>query len=147
MNSADVKNIISNLTDNLKSRWDFYRHAAYLKKMNWTEEHYQDVNDPDKNLRASSIKDYYHGYPHIVTFESSRGDPWTRYPSWIQAYNAIEIWCEENCAGKWQTDIHRVIQDYWGNWKMNDIGGGDVLFFAFKDVNDAFMFKLKWGGG
>lgn len=146
MKIDDVRRLIDKVAEDMKGRWEFYRHRAYLKKMGWTEEHYQDVNDPDKNLRASRIKDYYHGYPHIVAFTSSRGEPWARYPSWIQAYNAIEIWCEENCEGKWRTDIHRVIQDYWGNWEMNDIGGGDVLFFAFKDVNDAFMFKLKWGG-
>ena len=139
--------MIKEAIKDLKSRWDFYRHAAYLKKMGWTEEQYQDVNDPDKNLRASRVKDYYHGYPYIVIFESSQGDPWTRYPSWIDAYTAINTSCKENCAGKWQTDIHRAMKDYWDNWVLNDIGGRDVLFFAFKDINDACMFKLKWGGG
>lgn len=147
MKTADVKNIITNLTDSLKSRWDLYRHAAYLKNKGWTEEQYQDYYDPDRNQRASRIKDYYHGYAHIVSFESSQGDPWTRYPTWIDAYSAIEEWCKENCEDKWRTDIHRVIKDHWGNWQMNDIGGGDVLFFAFKSEEDCFMFKLKWGGG
>ena len=146
MKTADVKNIISNLTNNLKGRWDFYRHAAYLKKQGWTEEQYRDINDPDRNTRANRIKDYYHGYPYIVAFESSQGDPWTRYPSWIQAYSAIQEWCQQNCQDKFRSDIHRAMRDYWDNWVLNDIGGSDALFFAFKDVNDAFMFKLKWGG-
>ena len=30
-------------------------------------------------------------------------------------------------------------------WVISDIGGGDVLFFAFKDEQDAFLFKLTWG--
>ena len=47
----------------------------------------------------------------------------------------------------WRTDIHRVIKDYWGNLELNDIGGSDALFFAFKNQEDCFMFKLKWGGG
>lgn len=147
MKTSDVKNIINDLTFNLKNKWSFYRHAAYLKKMDWTEEQYQDYNDPDRNPRASRIKDYYHGYTHLVAFESSQGDPWDRYPTWIDAYSAIEEWCKENCEDNWRTDIHRVIKDYWGNLELNDIGGSDALFFAFKDVNDAFMFKLKWGGG
>lgn len=147
MKTSDVKNIINDLTFNLKNKWSFYRHAAYLKKMDWTEEQYQDYNDPDRNIRASRIKDYYHGYTHLVAFESSQGDPWSRYPSWIQAYNAIEEWCKENCEDKWRTDIHRVIKDYWGNWELNDLGGIDALFFAFKSQKDCFMFKLKWGGG
>lgn len=147
MKTVDVKNIIVKLTNDLKGRWDFYRHAAHLKKKGWTEEQYQDYNDPDRNQRATRIKDYYHGYSYIVVFESSQGDPWTRYDTWIDAYNAIETWCKENCKDKWRTDIHRVIKDYWGHWTMNDIGGGDVLFFAFKSEEDCFMFKLKWGGG
>ena len=147
MKTSDVKNIINDLTFNLKNKWSFYRHAAYLKKMDWTEEQYQDYNDPDRNIRASRIKDYYHGYTHLVAFESSQGDPWSRYPSWIQAYNAIEEWCYENCKDKWRTDIHRVIKNYWGDWEQNDLGGGDALFFAFKNQEDCFMFKLKWGGG
>lgn len=147
MKTADVKNIITNLTDSLKSKWDFYRHAAFLKKKGWTEEAYQKQTDPDYNYRATRIKDCYHGYYYIVVFESSHGDPWTRYDTWIDAYAAVEEWCKENCEDKWRTDIHRVIKDYWGNWELNDIAGGDVLFFAFKNDNDAFMFKLKWGGG
>lgn len=148
MNSADVKNIINNLTTNLIGRWDFYRHAAFLKKQGWTEEKYQDYNDPDRNLRASRIKDYYHGYPHVVVFTTSQGDPWTRYPSWVQAYSAIQEWCHLNCEGKFCSSIHRVIREPStdNEWELNDIGGNDALFFAFKNGNDTFMFKLKWGG-
>jgi hypothetical protein len=147
MRTPDIQKMVNDMTTNLKNKWSFYRHAAYLKNQGWTEEQYQDYKDPDRNQRASRIKDYYHGYAHIVAFESSQGDPWSRYPTWIQAYTAIETWCKENCEDKWRTDIHRVIKDYWGNWELNDIAGGDVLFFAFKNDNDAFMFKLKWGGG
>ena len=147
MRTADIQKIINDMTANLKNKWSFYRHAAFLKKKGWTEEQYQHFKDPDRNERASRIKDYYHGYTYIVVFESSQGDPWSRYPTWIDAYSAIEEWCKENCEDKWRTDIHRVIKDYWGNWELNDIAGGDALFFAFKNDNDAFMFKLKWGGG
>lgn len=147
MKTTDIKNLIDNVTENLKSRWDFYRHAAYLKKTGWTEEQFQHFKDPDRNERASSISDYYHGYPYFIVFETSRGDPWTRYPTWIEGYDAIQSWCKENCKDKWRTDIHRVIKNYWGDWQLNDIGGGDALFFAFKSQEEAFMFKLKWGGG
>jgi len=146
MKIDDVRRLIDKVAEDMKGRWQFYRHRAYLKKQGWTEEQYQNITDPDKNLRASRIKDYYHGYPYIVIFTTSRGDPWTRYLDWLTAYSAIEEWCKENCEDKWQTDIHRVIQDSCGNWEMNDIGGADTLFFAFKNANDAFMFKLKWGG-
>jgi hypothetical protein len=149
MKTTDIKNLIDNVTENLKSRWDFYRHAAYLKEKNWIEEQYQDYKDPDRNLRATRIKDYYRGYPYIVVFESSRGDPWTRYPSWVEGYKALSRWCQKNCKDKFRSDIHRVIRaPSTGNeWELNDIGGGDALFFVFKSQEDCFMFTLKWGGG
>jgi hypothetical protein len=144
MKTDDIRNLIDNVTAELKGRWDFYRHAAYLKKQGWTEDQYQDYNDPDRNDRASQIEDYYHGYPYFTVFESSRGDPWTRFPTWIEGYDAIQSWCKENCENKFRSDIHRVIKDYQDNWSLNDIGG-DALFFAFKSREDLFMFKLKWG--
>ena len=147
MRTLDIQKMVNVMTTNLKNKWSFYRHAAYLNKQGWTEEQYQYYNDPDRNQRANRIKDYYHGYAHIVVFESSQGDPWDRYSTWIDAYSAIEKWCKENCEDRWRTDIHRVIKDYWGNLELNDIGGSDALFFAFKNQEDCFMFKLKWGGG
>ncbi len=148
MKIDDVRRLIDNVAESMKGRWDFYRHAAYLKKKGWTEEEFQKYEDPDRNIRATRIKDYYHGYPYFCVFESSRGDPWTRYNTWLDAYQAMEEWCKENCDSKWRTDIHRVFRAVSTNneWELNDLGGGDALFFAFKDVNDAFMFKLKWGG-
>lgn len=135
------------MTTNLKNKWTFYRHEAYLKKMGWTEEAYQRQTDPDYNYRASRIKDCYHGYAYIVAFENSKGEPWVSYPTWIDGYDTIQSWCKENCEGKWRTGIHRVFKNYWGEWTENELGGGDVLFFAFKSEEDCFMFKLKWGGG
>jgi hypothetical protein len=148
MKTSDIKNIIVNLKASLRERWHFYQHAAYLKNKGWTEEEYQNYEDPDRNVRATRVKDYYRGYPHTVVFESSRGDPWTRYDSWIDAYSAIQEWCKENNQEKWRSDILRVFKAPSTNneWELNDIGGGDALFFAFKNVNDAFVFKLKWGG-
>jgi len=148
MKIDDVRKLIDLVSESLKGRWDFYRHAAYLKNKGWTEEEYQNYEDPDRNIRCSRIKDYYHGYPYTVVFESSRGDPWTRYDTWIDAYNAIQEWCKENSQEKWRCDILRVFKAPSTNneWTLNDIGGGDALFFAFKNANDAFMFKLKWGG-
>ena len=142
MNLADLAN---NALQELKNRWDFYRHAAYLKKKGWTEEQYQKYEDPDYSDRPNKIKDCYHGYPYIHVYTTSRGDPWTRYESWIETFKAMEAWCKETCKDKWRTDILRVI-DVNGEWEQNEIGGGDALFFAFKDLEDSFLFKLKWGG-
>lgn len=136
------------------SKW---QHQRYLNKMGWTEEAFQRQTDPDVNLRADRVTQFYHGYPHVYVFTSSREDPFTRYMSWIEGYNAIAAWCDANCKGKVRHDIMRVHKQTglkqvdngidWieePEWFINDIGGGDALFFAFKDSKDYSTFLLKW---
>lgn len=146
MKTDDIKRLIDNVTESLKERWDFYRHAAYLKKRGWTEEQYQDYNDPDRNIRATRIKDYYWGYPYTHSFTSTRTLPWTEFGNWMDCHEAMNQWCRENCRGKFRSDILRVLKaPSTGNeWELNDIGGGDALFYAFKDPKDYTMFLLRW---
>ena len=133
MKTDDLRRLIDNVTESLKGRWDFYRHAAYLKKRGWTEEQYQNYEDPDRNIRATRIKDYYFGYPYTHAFTSTR-------------------WCKANCRGKFRSDILRVTKQTGiglngsttEEWFLNDIGGGDALFYAFKDPKDYTMFCLRW---
>ena len=142
--NAQISELMNNVAEDLKSRWDFYRHAAFLKNRGWTEEQYQYNNDPDRNERATAIKDYYHGYNHYHIWTSTRGSPWISYNNWNEGYEAINEWCKANCKDKWRQDILRVYPDRQGNWYLNEIGGGDSLFYAFKDPKDYTMFILRW---
>ena len=147
MKTDDIRRLIDNVTESLKERWDFYRHAAYLKKRGWTEEDYQNYEDPDRNIRATRIKDYYFGYPYTHAFTSTRTLPWIEFGNWMDCYEEMNRWCKANCRGKFRSDILRVLKApataY--EWELNDIGGGDALFYAFKDPKDYTMFCLKWG--
>lgn len=141
-----IEEILRNVVEDIVNRWDFYRHAAYLKKMGWTEEEYQNYEDPDRNVRATRIKDYYGGYQHIHAFTSTRTLPWTEFGNWMDCYNEMNKWCKENCRDKFRSDILRVIKAPSTNneWELNDIGGGDALFYAFKDSRDFTLFCLRW---
>jgi hypothetical protein len=147
-----MEQLMHNVLEEMKSHYDFYRHRAYLKKMGWTEEAYQKQTDPDCNLRADRIKDYYHGYKHVHSFTTTRESPFTDYPTWMDAYNTIQKWCWENCQDKFRDDILRAHKQtaigYDGDcdeqWFVNEIGGGDVLFFAFKSSKDYTLFCLRW---
>lgn len=147
MKTDDIRRLIDNVTESLKDRWDFYRHAAYLKKRGWTEEEYQNYEDPDRNICATRIKDYYFGYPYTHAFTSTRTLPWTEFGNWMDCYEEMNRWCKANCRGKFRSDILRVFKaPSTGNeWELNDIGGGDALFYAFKDPKDYTMFCLRWG--
>jgi len=136
--------LMTNVAEDLKNRWDFYRHAAYLKKKGWTEEDYQNYEDPDRNIRATRIKDYYGGYQHIHAFTTTRTLPWIEFENWMDCYKEINHWCKTNCQGKFRSDILRVFKAPCNEWELNDIGGGDALFYAFKDSRDFTMFCLRW---
>lgn len=147
-----LEELFTNVLNDVKGRWDFYRHAAYLKKMGWTEEAYQKRTDSNINYRATSIKDFYFGYKHIHVFETTRCEPFTKYDTWMDAYKAISDWCNDNCSEQWREDIHRVIKQTPiglsgpepSEYFMNEIGGGDALFYAFKSSKDYTMFLLRW---
>jgi hypothetical protein len=143
---------MTNLFKSLRDKWDAHLHSRYLKKMGWTEHQYQRNTDPDRNIRAYDIRDYYHGYKYIHQYTTTRGYPWDSYDDWLDAVEDIRLWCNENLQDKWREDIHRVIEqtaiDIDGSttkhWFLNDIGGSDVMFFAFKDETDYTLFLLRW---
>lgn len=137
-----IKELMANIVEEFKDRYDFYQHRAYLKKMGWTEEQYQEYNDPRRNQRATHVKQYYHGYPYFYAYQTSRVDPFTRYPTWMDAYQAIKDWCKDNCQGAWRHDILRVEEGQY-ELEINEMGK-DSLFFAFENDRDFTMFLLKW---
>jgi hypothetical protein len=142
-----LEDLCQNVLEEMKGRWDFYRHAAYLKKRGWTEQEFQNYEDPDRNIRATRIKDYYCGYPYTHQFTSTHTLPWTEFANWMDCYEQMNEWCKANCQGKFRSDILRVIKapSTSNEWELNDIGGGDALFYAFKDSRDFTMFCLRWG--
>jgi hypothetical protein len=153
-----IQSAFDKVMEDLKDRWDFYRHAAFLKKTGMTEEQYQRNFDDDRNPRADRVDDYYFGYRHVYVFTSTRVPPFTLYPDWSRAYDAMTTWCQTNCQDKWRHDILRVSKKrLWhntesgtmeasdsGEWIVDEMGGGDCLFFAFKDSKDYSMFLLRW---
>lgn len=129
-----------------------WNHQRYLKKRGWTQLAYDRHMDTDIVRHAETLNQYYSGYPYKFEFTSARVRPFTDYPTWTEAYDAMNTWCNEKCTGKWRQDIHRVFKqtglDLDGNeypeWHLNDISGVDVLFFVFQNEQDALMFSLRW---
>lgn len=108
---------------------------------------YERKYDPDYNIRASRVKDYYHGYPyvHCVTDHDHTIYFWDL--GWDGHY-VIHNWCKENLKDKFRIDPLRVSKDrYTNEWEVkNEIGGGDYYFIAFKEESDMMWFKLRWEG-
>lgn len=153
-----ISEMLTNVADVIRSRWNFHQHAAYLKKRGWSEDQFQYIEDPDRNQRANAVKDYYFGYPRVYVWHNSNGLPWSQYNGWSECYKAMNIWCKENCKAKWRQDILRtsrqiswqrqsddtLLQTHTDEWVLDDLGGGDCLFYAFKSNKDYVNFLLKW---
>lgn len=124
-----------------------WRDRRFLKKHHCDNcEQYHRRFDPDVAYAASMIRNYYHGYPYIFVFNNNVDDPLKGYGDWMQGLATITQWAKLHCKYKFRHDFHRVIYNNWTNeWEMNELGGGDYLFFAFKDEVDHFHFSLRWG--
>jgi hypothetical protein len=136
----------------------FIRHRknkAFLKSkrvFSWQE--YKLRYDDDIIRHATLVSHFYHGYPYTCYFE--RVPDGELLMPWLKK---MDEWCDKNCSGKIRHDIHRVIREkglihneyddtmLWSDiedFSMNDIGGHDLLFYAFKDEKDYSWFKLRW---
>lgn len=130
----------------LKALYREWRDRRFLKRhgcKSWREYHYR--FDEDCEPRASRVKDYYKGYPYVYCIEDHKHNAY----DWDLGYSGLYIiseWCENNCVGKFRFNCLRVINyPSTGNeWEINEMGGGDYIFAAFKESKDYMMFLLRW---
>jgi len=131
----------------LKQKYLDWKEQIFLKSYGFeTRAQYERFHDPDYNIRATRIKDYYHGYPYVYRFDDCDH---TIY-FWDLGHDGryvINKWCQENLKDKFRFDFLRVWQDrYTQEWEINSLGGGDYIFIAFKNEQDFMWFRLRWEG-
>ena len=119
---------------------------------------YRHNRDEDVCRYASKVSDFYQKYKHVYLCEGSAahyaysvvGDygPGGR----VFGYELMRDWCEDKCRFKYRADIHRVMKqtglgingEEYPEWYFNDIGGSDLVFFAFMNEQDYIHFMLRW---
>ncbi len=110
-----------------------------------TREEYDRKYDPDVAHRATRIKNFYQGYPYVYCFEDHKHDIYF----WDLGYDGVYVtnqWCKENLKGKYRFDFHRTSRapSTANEWEVNELGGGDHIFFACQDPQDFTLFALRW---
>jgi hypothetical protein len=123
-----------------------WRERRFLKKhgcKKWEE--YNRIYDPDYDIRATNIKSFYHGYPYVYCFENHNHSIY----DWGLGYDGsyvVNKWCRENLDDKFRFDFLRVLKasSTANQWEINELGGGDYIFFACKNPKDYTIFLLKW---
>ena len=139
--------IAMGLIEQLKQRYKDHNERRFLKAhgcKTWAE--YQRRYDPDIGPLARWAHTFYHGYPHIFPLDPDgyRDLHFHGVYPYLDAVDKMTEWCEQNCCGKWRNDWHRGFWDQHGNYEFNGIGGGDIMFFAFKEESDYVWFRLTW---
>lgn len=114
---------------------------------NWAR--YRHNRDPNVNRYATHLDEFYEGYPYIYSIKDyghfayrvlyNYGPGGTRY-----GYEEINEWLDEKIRLNYRVDIHRVWINQWGKAELNDIGGSDIIYFAFKYEKDFTHFLLRW---
>jgi hypothetical protein len=140
------------LLNYLRTKIKTWRDNRFLKKHGCeTWEQYNYRFDPDVVKPATRVKDYYHGYPYFYCFENHKHDVY----HWDVGYDGMYIlsqWIDANCKGKYRFDFLRVFQQTpiglngaeSSEWHINELGGGDYIFVAFKEHRDYTWFMLRW---
>lgn len=105
-----------------------------------TRKAYEKKIDPDHCNYATKIKDYYHGYPYVYCLSLHRPEIYNY--DWFHNEIQFEHWFDKNCKGKYRLDAHRVTQNQQGEWQIDEMGGGDYYFVAFKEESDYLYFLL-----
>jgi len=131
---------------NLINKYRLWKEKRFLKKHGCeTREQYNYKYDPDINKLATRIKDFYYGYPYIYCFEMHAHIIY----EWDIVYDGVYVatnWCKENLTDKFRFDFHRCNRkpSTANEWEINELFGGDYIFFACKDPKDYTMFLLRW---
>jgi hypothetical protein len=135
----------------IQERYREWRDQRFLKRHHCeTWEQYHRWYDPDIARRASDITNWYHGYPYVHRIESYHHYAYRLIRDYgpggvMYGYYDIDEWCRDNCQGKFRSELHRVSWNHWSQrWEMDELGGGDYVFFAFKDQQDYLLFALRW---
>lgn len=113
----------------------------------WTR--YKHNHDPDVQKYANYLDDFYKGYPYVYAIKD-----YTHYAYQVvrdygpggttYGHEVMANWCGEKIRWNYRVDIHRVWENPWGKTELNDIGGSDIIYFAFKREQDFTHFLLRW---
>ena len=134
------------ILNTIKNSYRKWKEQRFLKKHGCeTWEQYDRKYDPDVHHRSTRIKAFYHGYPYVYCFEDHKHEIYF----WDLGYDGtfvVDKWCKENLKDKFRLDFHRAMKApgtaY--EWEINELGGGDYVFFACKDPRDYTLFLLRW---
>ena len=142
LSTNPIKRIRARIRKTLANRK--LRKSGYL-----TWRAYKHNRDPDVERYAQYVEDFYIGYPYIFACPNPNHYAYQHICDYgpggdIYGYHEIELWCHDKIRWNFRCDMHRVYENQQGKMELNDIGGYDIIYFAFKREKDFTHFLLRW---
>ena len=137
------------IVSTVKNKIHSWRERRFLRKHGCrTWDHYHRVYDSDYNARATTLRDFYHGYPYWHVFDNYDHFCYETLADYgpggvFFGLHRMLAWCKDNTKHKFRIDGLRLFKIQ-NEWHINEIGGEDMMVFAFKDERDYAWFMLRW---
>lgn len=134
----------------LRARIRKWRAERKLKKSGYSSwRAYKHNRDTGVEKYAQYVEDFYIDYPYIYSCPNPKHYAYRLIADYGPAgryfgYEEMNDWCHEKIRWNFRCDCHRVLEDHWGRTEFNDIGGSDIIYFAFKHEKDFTHFLLRW---
>jgi hypothetical protein len=133
--------MVMKLLEQIKD-WYHFRKTGYTR----AEREYQAWYESTINWRATRVRDIFHNFQHVVIVDPDKFFVYDPF-AWAPKKEAQQyFWplrsLEETCVWRWE----RVVKTPGtGNeWAVDELSGGDTLFVATNNEQDAVMIALKW---
>jgi hypothetical protein len=102
---------------------------------------------------AHRVIDFYKGYPYVfaVPWQCYNNEYWSQFTDSFEGIGELMDWCREHDFKEFRSDVFRVSLSNTYNshnaseYIFDEMGGGDVKFFAFTSSEDFCFFALRWG--
>jgi hypothetical protein len=110
-----------------------------------SERAYKRYYDPKIWKQAYTVSEFYRGYPHVIKCNYESRIKFLYSHEWENA--ELSDWLDDNCMSSYRFDFHRVSGcEYYGkeDYIIDEMGGGDYVFAAFVNEQDAVLFALTW---
>jgi len=141
--------VIMQLVSNVKTKIHNWQERRFLRKhgcRSWNQ--YHRVYDPDYSAKATTLRDFYHGYPYWHVFDNYNHFCYKLTGDYgpgglIYGFHHMDVWCDDNTKHKFRIDGLRLFKNQ-NEWHINEISGEDRMVFAFKDERDYAWFMLRW---
>ena len=98
--------------------------------------------------RANTIENMFMNFKHIIEVSPDKFfDPYEPF-AWVPNKDARQyFWPQRNLDETCIWRFERVRKDQWDNrWHIDELGGGDHVFVATNNEQDALLIAMKYAG-